>query len=471
MKKAETYDVVVVGGGPAGIGSALGAARNGAKTIIIEKAPFLGGCMAMGLPILTYHNQRGEQILAGVAQELIERAQELGGSFGHLPQDLYSPMRTYSLIDSETMKYLTDQLMVEAGVDVLFHAYAGDAIMDGDQVSGVVVHGKGGTETISAKVVIDCSADADIAVAAGAPYEKGSPQGEYMAVTMMMRMVNIDPDVMPVMFDEWQAFGVRAGETEPAFVHGKTGFGRWGDAAVQAELFGDLDASKHSLFVFSLWNGELNANTTRILNLDASDKWDLSYGEIEGRRQARRVHQFLKQNAEGFEKSVLISTGPFLGTRESRRIMGEYTLTADDIIQGTDFADQIGRGAYPVDVYRTDGSGIEQHFIKDGGSFGIPYRIMVPQRVENLLVAGRSVSATRDGLGGVRLMGPCLAMGQAAGTAAALAIDQSTSPRVIDTEELQDRLHSQGVVLTEADAPETIDTPEGYVGPTGSSEL
>lgn len=465
------YDVVVAGGGPSGIAAAVGSARAGASTLLVEKGPFLGGCLAMQLPILVFHNQRGQRILGGVAHELVMKVVEAGGSMGHLPNSLYSSMRTFTYMDIETMKYCADQLVTEAGVDVLLHAYAGDVVMDGDRVTGVVVHGKGGQEVIQAGRVVDCSADADLAYAAGVPIVKGDDQGNLMVTTMSMRLVNVDHSVLAETFDDWLTIGPRPGSPEDVFLHGKTSFVKWKDQVIAERLFEDMDAENHSIFVVSMWDGEMTMNVSRIMGVDASDKWSVTQGEIKGRAQVRQIHQFLKKHVPGFEKSVLISTGPVLGTRESRRIVGEYTMQVEDILEARNPVDQIGRGAFPIDIHHHDGSGIKQTFVKDGRSYGIPYRILVPKERENLLVAGRCVSVARAAHGAIRQMGCCMATGHAAGVAAALSVQAQTTPREIEVESLQDTLFEQGAVISEDHAPETIPTPEGYEGPVGVLDI
>jgi hypothetical protein len=355
------------------------------------------------------------------------------------------------LIDAEIVKYVAQEMVLEAGANMLLHAIVTETIMDGDKVAGVVIQGKGGQEVIPARTVIDCSGDADVAASAGVPFQKGrESDGEMQAVTLMFRLAHVDMDALPEYFTDGLTFAVKPGGTKPTFLRGITRFDRWEEVVREEGLWQN---PRHAIFTSSIRDGEFAANTTRILGIDATDTWDLARAEIEGRRQVMAIHQFFKKYVPGFEKSALINTGPFIGVRETRRIEGEYKMTREDVIEGREFPDNIARGAFPIDIHVPDGSGIAQEFVKGGGSYGIPYRSLVPRVVEQLLVAGRCHSATHEGVGSTREMGQCMAMGQAAGTAAALALRAGVPPRQLEIEQLRETLRHQDVVLEEEDSP------------------
>lgn len=468
MKIHSTYEVVVVGGGPAGIGAAVAAARNGAKTLLIERASFLGGCLAMDLAFLTFHDQRGIQILNGIPQEIVDRVMALGGSPGHA-DTLGANMRTYTAMDPEIVKYVSQEIVLESGAEILLHALATDAVIDGNRMAGVVVHGKGGREVIPGRVVIDCSGDADIAARAGVPFHKGRKEdGGVQAVTLMFRLAHVDTDKMAENWTMGLTFATKPGAEEPTFLRAEGHFDKWGEAWRREGMF---DNPHHYLAISSIRDGELKINTTRIAGIDATDTWDLTRAEIEGRRQVIAVHRFLKKHVPGFERSAVITTGPFLGVRETRRIVGEYVMQAEDVLEARDFPDNIGRGAFPIDIHDPKGKGIRQQMIKGGRSFGIPYRILVPQKVEQLLVAGRCISATHHALGALRVMGPCMAMGQAAGTAAALAVKDGVLVRRVGIDTLRGVLREQRAVLEENDSPGNLENPPDYEVLDGTHEL
>jgi 2-polyprenyl-6-methoxyphenol hydroxylase-like FAD-dependent oxidoreductase len=450
MRTHKPYEVIVVGGGPAGIGAAVAAARNGAATLLVERAPFLGGCLTMGYPMNGMFGLDGTQVVNGIPEELFQRVVALGGSAGHAEVH-NSWLRTYDLMDAEVVKYVAQEMLLEAGGELLLHALTVDALVEADRIAGVVIAGKGGIEVIPARVVIDCSGDADVAFRAGVPCQKGrESDGQMQAVTLMFRLNHVDHRRLPEYFPQGIAYAVKPGSAEPSFLRGAGNFLRWEKQVLADEV---LDRANRAIFANSLRDGEFAANTTRVIGIDATDTWDLTRAEIEGRRQVMTMHAFFKKHLPGFERSAVIATGPFIGVRETRRIIGEYVLTEDDVVEARDFPDNVARGEYPVDIHIPDGSGIYQRFVRDGGSYGIPYRSLVPLKVEQLLVAGRCISATHEAIGSAREMAQCMAMGQAAGTAAALALSQSVTVRAVDVQALRTALRLQGAVLEVADAP------------------
>ena len=440
MKAFGHSQVLIAGGGPTGICAAIAAARAGASVTQLEEKPFVGGNATLGLPIMTFHAFNGEQIIHGLPQEVIDRLVEAGGCTGHI-EARGAHMASYALVDAEAMKYVSLQMLLEAGVRVLLRVFVVDALVEAQAVRGTVVAGKSGLGVFTADRIVDCTGDADVAARAGAPFLKGRPQdGGMQAMSMTFRLGNIDLDTVVKHFGEGLIVGKKPGESVERPVRGQGTFGPW-DAEVEKEgLFPDRN---HHLWWNSFREGEVNINTTRIFGLDPTELATLADAEIEGRRQAHKVIGFLKRHVPGFAKAHLISTGSQVGIRETRRIVGEYTLTGEDVLEARRFPDAVARGSYPIDIHDPSGKNWGVRFVKDGGAYDIPYRCLVPREIENLLVAGRCISADHQAMGSTRVMAPCMALGQAAGLAAALSVQQEVAPRRLDADRLRAALRAQ----------------------------
>jgi len=440
-------DVVVVGGGPAGFVSAIAAARNRAKTALIERFNFLGGMAATGLPFLTFHNVLHEQIIKGIPQELVDRLMKLGASPGHI----FCPHHvSFTTFDPEMLKYVALQMAEETGVKLLFHTFAASPIVKDNIVRGVIVENKSGRQAILAKVVIDATGDADLAVAAGAPYEKRETT-MLQPGTLMFRMgnVNVDkireyvtkhPESLPTE-TEWEKQRI----WEPKYFQENRKFILVGLRNLIKEARGRGDYRSLQDFVILITlprEGEVAINMAKVV-FDGSDALSLSNAEVEGRKSVMDVMNFLKKYVPGFENSYLIDTAHHIGVRETRRIIGDYVLTKEDVINDKKFEDGIAMCGYFMDVHAPGGK--QQHF--RGGTikgFDIPYRCLLPKNVDNLLVAGRAISSTFEAQGAIRIMATCMAIGQAAGTAAALATIEGITPRKIDIKRLRRTLKEQG---------------------------
>lgn len=437
-------DVLIAGGGPSGICAALSAARLGAKVTLVETQPFLGGNATLGLPLMTFHSFDGKQIIRGIPQEIVDRLIEEGGCTGHVPA-AGAHMPTYTLVDAEIFKYVSMELLLRENVQVALHALVTDAVMAGNAAKGLVIASKSGIGILSADRLIDCTGDADVAARAGALFSKGRPaDGGMQAMTLNLRLGNVDLDAITRNFGDGLIVGTKAGESEPRPIRGQGTFAPWQDQVDKEGLFPDHG---HYLWWNSFREGEVNVNTTRIAGKDPTELPGLTGAEIEGRRQAIKAFRFLKQHVPGFERSHLISTGPTIGIRETRRILGESTLTASDVLGARSFDTSIARGSYPVDIHDPSGMSWGVQFVKDGGSYGIPYGCLVPQKVDNLLVAGRSISVDHEALGSTRVMAVCMALGQAAGAAAALSIAENVTPRALNAGLLRKRLTEQGAIV------------------------
>lgn len=452
LENSYTAQVTVVGGGPAGVCAAIAAARNGANTLLIESGNCLGGMATLGQvnPFMTCYDKDGEQmIIRGLFEEIVERLIARGGALhpGDIPTN--SAFTSYITVghkhvtpfDAELLKVVLDEMCTEAGVQVLFHTTFVSPVMQDNCLTGLVVMTKGGLRLVKTDMVIDCTGDADVACRSGVPCEMGDEaSGRIQPVTMFFRIGNVDSaKVEADIARNRDNFYRKDGVNYRSF--------HWRVAEARAN--GDWDLQRVSIGMFrGVREDEWNINTSRIMGVDATDPDQLSHAEIEGRQQVQQIFRFLKKYVPGCENAVLMSTPAHIGVRETRHIKGEYILKTEDVLQGALPEDSILLAANSIDVHGRFGPMSNEYVtVENGEYYGVPYRCLVPLKVENLLVAGRCVSATSEAAGAIRVMPPCMALGQAAGTAAAQAVKTHTTPRTLDVQALRQTLRQQGAFL------------------------
>ncbi|MDW5443080.1 FAD-dependent oxidoreductase [Polaromonas sp. SM01] len=428
------FDVVVIGGGPAGLAASVSAAKRGARTLLVERYGFLGGMgTAGGVTNFAglYGKKNGEmqQVVHGMVDELLARLDALGGL--NQPQDGMQGRIRVRSYDVSAYKCAADQLLLASGVQILFHAWAAAVVMNGHAIEALVVETKSGRQAIRAQRFIDCSGDADVAHFAGVPFELGDGQGSALFPSTMFRVGHVDAERALAAVGDFKAINDLMDQSlvnQP----GRYQFPRQGAI---------LRPQKNPT--------EWRANVTQIRNasgqaMDATDARQLSEGELEGRRQITEYFRFLKNEVPGFESSAIVDIAPQVGIRETRRICGAYSLTGEDILSSARFEDVIGINAWPMEMH-VDGA-ISWGFPRDDKRAynDLPWRMLVTNEVSNLLVAGRCASMAHEGQSAARASGGCFVMGQAAGTAAAL-LEAGTAFADINITRLQQALLQDGV--------------------------
>ena len=441
------FDVVVVGGGPAGLAASVSAAKHGAKVLLVERYGFLGGMgTAGGVTNFAglYGRKNGNmiQVVHGVVDELLERIAAMGGL--NAPQDGMQGRIRVQSYDISSLKCAADQMLVDAGVQMLFHAFAAAVTMQGSRIQAVVVETKSGRMAVRANQFIDCSGDADVAHFAGVPYKTGDGHGSGLYPTTMFRVGHVDAPLALAAVGEFTAINARMGQAQ-LDKPGKYQFPRQG-----AILRPQRNPTEWRANVTQIGNAQGKA-------MDATDAQQLSDGELEGRRQIASYFSFLRHEVPGFANSSIVDIAAQIGVRETRRIQGQYALTGEDILASSRFDDTIGINAWPMELHSA--GRIDWQFPRnleatagrgesaDGRVYNdLPWRMLVPKTTDNLLVAGRCASMTHEGQSAARVSGACFVMGQAAGTAAAmLSATQTTAD--VDARALQKQLMQDGAFL------------------------
>lgn len=445
-------DVLVVGGGPAGIGAALGAADAGSSVILAERYGFLGGnaTAALVMPLMSFHTHSetferegtttlmptdhgpGHPVIGGVLQRFLQRLIESGGA---IPPTLSTGFVVP--FDPEIFKLVALEMLDEAGVRFLFHAFATD-LAGSDVTEGVVFETKSGPIVVRTRCVVDCTGDGDVAARAGASYEIGRvSDGLVQPMTLMFRMVDFRREAFRHYVqehpDQWRG------------VHGL-----W-DLVAEATKCGELDLAREDILFFGTPHPhEVSVNSTRVTRVLGTDVWDLTYAEWESRRQLRKLQAFFRKYVPGFEEAYAAQSGVQIGVRETRRITGLYKLTADDLLGARKFDDAVAQGTYPVDIHNPEGKGTVLRKIPSGEAYDIPLRALIPADVDGIIVAGRCISGTHEAHSSYRVMPIAMATGQAAGVTAGLAAAGGDTPRNVSADAVQSELLRQGATLAVA---------------------
>ncbi|MBN1247270.1 MAG: FAD-dependent oxidoreductase [Anaerolineae bacterium] len=412
---AHDVDVLIVGGGPAGVGAALAAARQGARTLLIEQSGAVGGVATTGL----MSHWTGKTAHIGIYGEILRRAQD-----GEDPQ----------LINPEKLKTVLLEMLDEAGVQWQLYTFASDVILEGYAIKGIVTESKSGREAILARIVVDATGDGDIAAKAGVPYTKGREgDGKMQPATLMFKVGGVDTDRVVRL----------VGAFEDTYETPQ------GDIQSLAKQHLPFPAG-HLLIYRSTLPGVVTCNMTNSIDVDGTQAMDLTRADYECRRQLEPIVDFLRTYVAGFEKCYVISSAARVGVRETRHFAGEYELTEEDILAARVFDDWVvPRVHFNFDVHNLTGSGLDETGVQKHFSqpehYTIPYGCFVPQKVDNLYVAGRDISGTHKAHANFRVMPICVLMGQAVGIAAALCVRHGVLPRALDVRQVQSVLEAQGV--------------------------
>ena len=410
------WDVIVAGGGFAGVGAAVVAARKGAAVLLIDRYNCCGGAAAFDLvnPFMRYWTKEegGRKYLsAGIFSEITSML-EAGGA-----------LEGGQRFGTEYLKLVMNRLLLSAGVDILYDTEIVSAEAEDGRVSSVKVSNVSGISEFTAGFFIDCTGDANLSAMAGFGYRVGrEPDGLCQPMTLCFRLGGVDREKL--------------------------------DKAEINRLYsqfrdeGRIKNPRENVLMFdTLERSVIHFNTTRIVRRDPTDAWEVTEAEIEAREQIDELVRFLKENFEAFRSAVLISSGLRIGARESRMIDGLYTLTRDDRTSFTKFPDGIAACNYDIDIHSPDGTGTSHWYFPDGCWYTVPYRCLVPKRSRNLLAAGRCVSCDHDAQASLRIMPVCCTLGEAAGTAAAICLREGTDAAGVDTGLLRRELKDAGCVV------------------------
>lgn len=417
------YNLVVVGGGLTGVAAAVSAAREGLTVLLVEKSGCLGGAISNCLvyPFMPYWTKpywgeaaKNKKYLSqGIFKEMKER------------HDKYVTDCKDHEFNSEYFKIVLDDMTVEAGVTVLFHSVLADVKKQGETITAVEIIAKSQRITVEGDFFVDATGDGDLFYLAGCDYQLGrESDGFCQPMTTCFRMSGVDLDLFT--------------EERPKLQ----------EIYKEKQAKGEITNPRENILVFfGVGEDVLHFNSTRVIKLNPTDPFDVSRAEVMARRQIHELVSFLKENSKAFNESALISIAVDIGVRESRKLKGVHILTADEIINCTQFEDSIALGNYDIDIHNPTGTGTSHRFFGDGEYYTIPYRSLLPKEFNNLLVAGRCLSATHEAQASVRIMPTCCCLGQAAGTAVGVALKSNKTAHTVDIKSLQNKLIENGAVL------------------------
>ncbi len=412
------YNLIVVGGGLSGVAAAVSAAREGLKVLLVEKSGCLGGAISNNLvypfmPYWTILQGKKSYLSQGIFREMKVR------------HDEYVDDCKDNEFNSEYFKIVLDDMTNEAGVDVLFHGIVYDVKTEDRKITGVDITAKGQKITAEADFFVDATGDGELFFLAGCDYQLGRESDNLcQPMTTCFRMSGVDLDIFTAERPRLQ------------------------ELYKEKQAKGEIKNPRENILVFfGVGEDVLHFNTTRVVMLNPADPFDVSKAEVIARKQIHELITFLKENSDAFHESALISVAVDIGIRESRKLKGVHILTGDEIINCTRFADSIALGNYDIDIHNPSGTGTSHRFFSDGEFYTIPYRSLLPKEFDNLLVAGRCLSATHEAQASVRIMPICCCLGEAAGTAVAIAHKTNTTAHTVDIEALQQKLKENGAVL------------------------
>lgn len=443
---AYNYDVIVAGGGPSGAVAAIAAARNGAKTLLIEKNGFLGGMntAAMICPLMSFH-AGDKQIVKGIAEEIVERLVKRKGSIGHL-KDPLGVASTITPVEPEELKQVYFEMISELdNLDLLLHTFIYGAMQQGGSVKHLACANKSGISTYTGKIYIDATGDGDVAASSKVDYFTGRENdGLSQPMTLMLKVGGVDFKPIKEYIKnnpEQFIFDENADMDKYIAVSG------FFDIVEQAKSKGDFNIQRDRVLFFQgIYDGEVYMNLSRVLKLNGTNAWDLTKAEVVGHKQIDEIISFLRKYIPGFKDSFLMATGSCIGVRETRRFKCKYTLTADDVMNGRTFKSSVAMCSFPIDIHDPMGSSLNWVHQNRSSCYDIPFEVMLPKKLNNLLITGRCISATHEALASSRITPTVMALGQAAGTAAAIAAREGVEfSDIID--KLQHRLDEQGAVV------------------------